>query len=85
MTLLRCLSFLLGSLTVTLAFLLCCIYFYILTLVFAQQGLSFHWEILIMILSNSKRDAPFRRIAYDYYRADLNGLADERCSTGRYL
>ena len=51
MTLLRWLTFLLGFLTVTLTVLLFWICFSLLTLVFAVQWLSLHWEILVMLLS----------------------------------
>ena len=51
MTLLRWLTFLLGSLTVILTVLLFWIYLFLLTLVFVLQWLSLHWEILIMLLS----------------------------------
>ena len=51
MTLLRWLTFLLGCPTVILTVLLFWIYFALLTLVFVLQWLSFHWEILIMLLS----------------------------------
>ena len=51
MTLLRSLTFLLGSQTVILTVLLFWIYFFLLTLVFVLQWLSLHWEILIMLLS----------------------------------
>ena len=36
---------------------------------------------------NSRRNAPFHRLAYDYSRADWDGLRDhyERCSMGGYL
>ena len=51
MTLLRWLTFLLGSQTVILIVLLFWIYFFLLTLVFVLQWLSLHWEILIMLLS----------------------------------
>ena len=33
-------------------------------------------SVSIDFLSNSKRDAPFDRIAYDYSRADWDGLRD---------
>ena len=49
MTLLRWLTFLLGSLTVTLTVLLFWIYLFLLVLVFVLQWFSFHWEILILI------------------------------------
>ena len=45
------LTFLLGSLTLTLTVLLFWIYLFLLTLVFLLQWLSLHWEILIMLLS----------------------------------
>ena len=51
MTLLRWLTFLLGSQTVILIVLLFWIYFFLLMLVFVLQWLSLHWEILIMWLS----------------------------------
>ena len=50
-TLLRWLTFLLGSQTVILTVVLFWIYFFLLTLVFVLQWLSLHWEILIMFLS----------------------------------
>ena len=43
------LTFLLGSLTVTLTVLLFWIYLLLLTLVFVLQWLSLHWDILIML------------------------------------
>ena len=60
------------------------IYLFLLTLVFVVKWLSLHWEILIKLsvsvfidfLSNSQRDAPFYRIAYDYSRADWDDLRD---------
>ena len=51
MTLLRWLTFLLRSLTVTLTVLLIWICFFILMLVFVLQWLSLHWKVLIMLLS----------------------------------
>ena len=51
MTLLKWLTFLLGSLTVSLTVLLFWISFFLLTLAFVLQCLSFHLEILIMLLS----------------------------------
>ena len=45
------LTFLLGSLTVTLTVLLFWIYLFLLTLVFVLQWLFLHWEILIMLSS----------------------------------
>ena len=50
-TLLRWLTFLLGSQTVILIVLLFWIYLFLLMLVFVLQWLSLHWEILIMLLS----------------------------------
>ena len=51
MTLLRWLTFLLGSQSVIRIILHFWIYFVLLTLVFVLQWLSLHWEILIMLLS----------------------------------
>ena len=81
MTLLRWLTFLVGSQAVILIVLLFWIYLSLLTLVFVLQWLSLPWEILIMLLSidfpsNSQRGAPFHRIAYDYSRAGWDGLSD---------
>ena len=83
MTLLRWLTFLLGSQTVILTVLLFWTYFFLLMLVFVLQWFSLHWEILIMLLSqfpstlwNSQWDAPFHHIAYDYSRANWDGLCD---------
>ena len=50
-SLLRWLTFLLPSLTVTLALLLSWIYFYLLMLVFILQWFSLYWEIQIMLHS----------------------------------
>ena len=44
-------------------------------LVFVMQWLLLHRENLI-IWSDSKRDAPFHRIAYDNYPADWDGFHD---------
>ena len=84
MILLRWLTFLLGSLNVTLAVLLFWIYLFLLMLVFVLQWLPLHWEILIMLLSqfpstfptNSKQGALFHCIAYNYSCADWDGLRD---------
>ena len=80
MTLLRWLTFLLGSQTVILIVLLFWIYFFLLTLIFVLQWLSLYWEILIMLLSQfpltSQQDAPFHRIGHDYSHADWDGLHD---------
>ena len=48
---LRWLTFLLRSQTVILIVLLSWIYLFLLRLVFVLQCLSFHWEIMIMLLS----------------------------------
>ena len=48
---LRWLTFLLGSLSVTVTVLLFWMYFFLLTLVFVLQWFSLHLEILIMLLS----------------------------------
>ena len=85
MTLLRWLTFLLGSQTVVLIVLLFWIYhFFLLTLVFALQWLSFHWEILNHVVvsvsidfpSNPQQDGPFHCITYDYSHANSDGLCD---------
>ena len=54
---------------------------FLLMLVFVLQWLSLHWANLIMVLSqfpltpsNSQWDTLFHCIAYDYSRADLDGL-----------
>ena len=49
--------------------------------VLVLQWLFLHWEILIISVSTdfpsySQRVAPFQRIAYDYSRADWDGLRD---------
>ena len=51
MTLLRWLTFILGSQTVILTVLLFWIYLFFLALIFVLQWLSLQWEILIMLLS----------------------------------
>ena len=51
--LLRWLTFLLASQTVVVTVLLFWIYLFLVMLVFALQWLSLHWEILIMLLSQS--------------------------------
>ena len=45
---------------------------------FAPLGKSDHVVVSVSIdfPSNSQRDAPFHHIAYDYFRADLEGLCD---------
>ena len=48
------------------------------TTAFPQLGNSDHVVVSVSIdfPSNSQRDAPFHRIAYDYSRADWDGLRD---------
>ena len=48
------------------------------TMAFPQLGNSDHAVVSVSIdfPSNSKHDAPFHRIAYDYYHADWDGLHD---------
>ena len=48
------------------------------TMAFPPFGNSDHAVVSVSIdfLSNSKEDAPFHRIAYDYSRADWDGLRD---------
>ena len=65
-SLLRWLTFLIGPQTVILMVLFFWIYLSLPTLIFVQQRLSLHWEILIMLLSqfpltfhHSQRDARF--------------------------
>ena len=84
MTLISWLTFLLKSQTVILRVLLFWIYLFLLTLIFVLQWLSLHLgnsdhvivSVSINFLSNSQRDAPFHRMAYDYSRADWDGLRD---------
>ena len=88
MTLLRWLTFLLGSQTIILIVLLFWIYFFLLTLVFDASicstmaflplGNSDHVvaSVSIDFPSNSQRDALFHRVAYDHFRADWDGLRD---------
>ena len=80
-TLFRWLTFLLGSLTVALTALLFWTYFssdasICSTMTFPPLGNSDHVVVSVSIyfLSNSKRDAPLRRIASDYSRADWDNL-----------
>ena len=88
MTLLRWLTFLLGSQTIILIVLLFWIYFFLLTLVFDASicstmaflplGNSDHVvaSVFIDFPSNSQRDALFHRVAYDHFRSDWDGLRD---------
>ena len=56
------------------------------TMAFAPLGNSDHVVVSVSIdfPTNSQQDTPFHRIAYDYSRADWDGLR-ERCSMGGYL
>ena len=80
MTLLRWLTFLQGSQTVILIVKLFLIYLFLLTLVFVLQWLSVHWDHVVSVSidfpTNSQQDALFHCIAYDYSRADWDGLCD---------
>ena len=82
MTLLRWLTFPLGSQTVILIVLLFGISFFLQTLVFVLQWLSFHWEIAIMLLSQFPLTLQLihnrmpHHIAYDYFRGNWDGLCD---------
>ena len=81
---LRSLTFLLGSQTVILTVLLYWIYFFssdasiCSTMAFPPLGNSDHVVVSVSIdfPTNSKQDAPFLRITYDYSRADWDGLRD---------
>ena len=79
-TLLRCLTFVLESLTVTPTALLFWIYLGIIcsSRAFPPLGNSDHVVVSVSIdfPTNSQWDAPFHRIAYDYSRADWDGLRD---------
>ena len=83
-TLLKCLTFLLGSQTVILTVVLFWIYLFLLALVFIVQSLSLHLgnsnrvvvSVSIDFPSYSQWDAPFHCIAYDYSRVDQDGLRD---------
>ena len=79
MTLLRWLTFLLGSQTVILIVLLFWISFFLLTgLAFPPLGTFDHVIVSVSIdfPTNSQQDPPFYRISYDYSRADWDGLRD---------
>ena len=88
MTLLRWLTFLLGSQTIILIVLLFWIYLFLLTLVFDASicstmaflplGNSDHVvaSVSIDFPSNSQRDALFHRVAYGHFRSDWDGLRD---------
>ena len=88
MTLLRCLTFLLGSLIVTLTVLPFWIYLYLLTPLFVLQWLFDHVVVSVStdFTSNSKQDVLFHCAAYDYSYADWDGLHDhEEMSHGKIL
>ena len=82
MTLLRWLTFLLLSQTVTHSPAFLDLYLlmvvYVLAVVIPPLGNSDHVVVSVSIdfPSNSQWDAPFHRIAYDYSRADWDGLCD---------
>ena len=78
MNLCRWLTFLLGSPTVSLKVLLFWIYLFLDTSIcstmgFPPLGNSDHIVVSVSIdfPTNSQRDAPFHRIAYDYSHADI--------------
>ena len=82
-TLLRWLTFLLGSQTVILSPALLDIFIssdasICSTMTFPPLGNSDHVVVSVSIdfPTNSQQDAPFHRIAYDYSRADWDGLRD---------
>ena len=77
MTLLGWLTFLFASLTVILTVLPFWIYLFLLVLVFVLQN-SDHVVVSVAIdfALNSKQDAPFHRIAYDYSCAAWDSLCD---------
>ena len=80
MTLLKWLTLLLGFLIVTLLVLLFQISFFFLTLVFVLQWFSLHSDQVVSVSidfpSNSKEDAQFYGIAYDYNCADWDDVCD---------
>ena len=84
MTLLRWLTFLLGSQTVILMVLLFWIYFFFCdasicsAMAFPPLGSSGHVVVSVSvdIPSNSQQDALFHPIAFDYSHADWDGLCD---------
>ena len=77
MTLLRWLAFLLGSMTVTLSLALLNLFPSSDVSICSKMENSDHVvSVPIDIPVNSKQDAPFHRIAYDYSRAGWHGLSD---------
>ena len=85
MTLLRSLTFLLGSQTVILIILLFWIYFLLLMLVFVLQWLSLHWEILIMLLSQFPLTFQLIHNGMPSFWLRWSSWSFERCSMGGYL
>ena len=82
-TLLRRLSFLLGYLVLTFSYALLDLFLssdagICSTMALPPVGNSDHVAVLVSMdfLSNSKGDAPFHHIAYDYFHADWDGLRD---------
>ena len=80
MTLLRWLTFLLGSETVILTVLLFWIFFLhasiCSTMAFPPMGSSDHVSVSINFPSYSQQDASLHRIAYDYSCAEWDGVCD---------
>ena len=82
MTFFRWLTFLIGSQTVILLFLLFWISFFFFdaiicsTMAFPPLGISGHVTVAVSTYfpSNSQRDAPFHHIVYSYSYADWEGL-----------
>ena len=78
MTLMRWLTFLLGSQTVILSVLLFWIYLFLLALVFVLEWLSDHVIVSVSFDSPSylQWDATFHHVAYHYSCTDWDGLCD---------
>ena len=81
MTLLRWLTFVLGSQAVILAVLLLWIYLFLLILVFVLQWLSLHSDHVVILVSIDfqsclQQDALFHHIAFDYSHADWDSLCN---------
>ena len=76
-TLPRCLTFVLGSLTAPHSRTLLGLFLSSDTSISLQTNSDYVVvSVSIDISSNSKRDVPFHRIVYDYSRADWDGLRD---------
>ena len=93
-TLLRWLTFLLRSQTVILTILPFWNYFFLRALVFVLQWLSLHWEILIMLLSQSPLNSHHIHNRMPHFIAllmtipvliGISSRSFERYSMGRYL